>query len=84
MRLHYYQRHRLPEALEKELDLAWHPNVDSSRSLMLVNSHYLRKLFSTVLLRIKGGVPLPGVDAWCLCSFRARLALDGVSWAQGG
>jgi formate dehydrogenase len=28
MRLHYTDRHRLPEALEKELDLAWHPNVE--------------------------------------------------------
>ncbi|MGH6796718.1 MAG: NAD-dependent formate dehydrogenase, partial [Methylocella sp.] len=28
MHLHYYDRHRLPEALEKELNLAWHPNVE--------------------------------------------------------
>src|SRR5579863_5121641 len=28
MHLHYYDRHRLPEAVEKELDLAWHPNVE--------------------------------------------------------
>jgi formate dehydrogenase len=28
MHLHYYARHRLPEAVEKELDLAWHPNVE--------------------------------------------------------
>ena len=28
MHLHYYERHRLPEAVEKELDLAWHPNVE--------------------------------------------------------
>src|SRR6202048_2596915 len=27
MHLHYYDRHRLPEAVEKELNLAWHPNV---------------------------------------------------------
>ncbi len=27
MHLHYYDRHRLPEAVEKDLDLAWHPNV---------------------------------------------------------
>ena len=26
--LHYYDRHRLPQAVEKELDLAWHPNVE--------------------------------------------------------
>jgi hypothetical protein len=29
--------------------------------------------------------PFWGVDALgCLCSLRARMALDGVSWAQGG
>ena len=28
MHLHYYDRHRLSEAVEKELDLAWHPNVE--------------------------------------------------------
>jgi formate dehydrogenase len=28
MRLHYYDRHRLPEAVEKELNLAWHPSVE--------------------------------------------------------
>src|SRR5579872_4068584 len=28
MQLHYYDRHRLPEAVEKELDLAWHTNVE--------------------------------------------------------
>ena len=28
MHLHYYVRHRLPEAVEKELGLAWHPNVE--------------------------------------------------------
>ena len=28
MHLHYYERHRLPEAVEKELNLAWHPNVE--------------------------------------------------------
>ena len=28
MHLHYYDRHRLPAAVEKELDLAWHPNVE--------------------------------------------------------
>jgi formate dehydrogenase len=28
MHLHYTDRHRLPEALEKELDLAWHPNAE--------------------------------------------------------
>jgi formate dehydrogenase len=28
MHLHYTDRHRLPEAVEKELGLAWHPNVD--------------------------------------------------------
>src|SRR5271155_4257317 len=28
VRLHYYDRHRLPEAVEKELNLAWHPNVE--------------------------------------------------------
>jgi formate dehydrogenase len=27
MHLHYYQRHRLPQAIEKELNLPWHPNV---------------------------------------------------------
>jgi formate dehydrogenase len=26
--LHYFDRQRLPEAVEKELDLAWHPNVE--------------------------------------------------------
>src|ERR1700674_59946 len=26
--LHYYDRHRLPEAVEKELNVAWHPNVE--------------------------------------------------------
>ena len=27
----------------------------------------------------------PGIDAFgCLCSLRARSALDGVSWVQGG
>jgi formate dehydrogenase len=28
MHLHYFDRHRLPEAVEKELNLAWHPNVE--------------------------------------------------------
>src|SRR6201988_2675758 len=28
MHLHYYDRHRLPETVEKELDLIWHPSVD--------------------------------------------------------
>ena len=28
MHLHYHDRHRLPEAVEKELDLTWHPNVE--------------------------------------------------------
>jgi formate dehydrogenase len=28
MHLHYYDRHRLSEAVEKELDLVWHPNVE--------------------------------------------------------
>src|SRR5712671_3065530 len=28
MHLHYYDRHRLPKAVEKELDLAWHPDVE--------------------------------------------------------
>ncbi|HTV32577.1 MAG TPA: NAD-dependent formate dehydrogenase [Methylocella sp.] len=26
--LHYFDRHRLPEAVEKELHLSWHPNVE--------------------------------------------------------
>jgi lactate dehydrogenase-like 2-hydroxyacid dehydrogenase len=28
MHLHYYERQRLPEAVENELGLAWHPNVE--------------------------------------------------------
>jgi hypothetical protein len=33
----------------------------------------------------QGGEALPVIDALgCLRSLRARLALDGVSWAQGG
>src|SRR3981081_117386 len=28
MHLHYFDRHRLPEAVEKELNLTWHPNVE--------------------------------------------------------
>jgi hypothetical protein len=33
----------------------------------------------------QGREPLPVFDALgCLYSLRARLALDGVSWAQGG
>src|ERR1700736_3256042 len=28
MHLHYFDRDRLPEAVEKELNLAWHPNVE--------------------------------------------------------
>src|SRR6202048_1102754 len=28
MHLHYYDRHRLPEAVERELSVAWHPNVE--------------------------------------------------------
>jgi formate dehydrogenase len=28
MHLHYYDRYRLPEAVEKELNLTWHPNVE--------------------------------------------------------
>jgi len=28
MRLHYYDRHRLPDSVEKGLGLAWHPNVE--------------------------------------------------------
>ena len=28
MHLHYCDRHRLPAAVEKELDLAWHSNVE--------------------------------------------------------
>ncbi len=32
-----------------------------------------------------GRKALLGIDALgCLCSLRARLALDGVSWVQGG
>src|SRR5208282_1769868 len=33
----------------------------------------------------QGREPLPDVDAFgCLCSLRARSALDGVSWVQSG
>jgi hypothetical protein len=28
MHLNYYDRHRLPDSVEKELDLTWHPNVE--------------------------------------------------------
>ena len=28
MHLHYFERHRLSEAVEKELDLTWHPNLE--------------------------------------------------------
>jgi formate dehydrogenase len=28
MHLHYYDRYRLPEAVEKELNVTWHPNVE--------------------------------------------------------
>ena len=28
MHLHYTDRHRLPEAVEKELNAVWHPNVE--------------------------------------------------------
>ncbi|MGH6837248.1 MAG: NAD-dependent formate dehydrogenase [Methylocella sp.] len=28
MHLHYYDRHRLPAAVEKELNVAWHPSVE--------------------------------------------------------
>jgi len=28
MYLHYYDRHRLPRAVEEELNLVWHPNVE--------------------------------------------------------
>jgi formate dehydrogenase len=28
MHLHYYDRHRLPEAVEKELNVTWHPSVE--------------------------------------------------------
>jgi len=28
MHLHYFDRHRLPEAVERELGLAWHPTVE--------------------------------------------------------
>jgi formate dehydrogenase len=28
MHLHYFDRHRLPQAVEKELNLAWHPTVE--------------------------------------------------------
>jgi formate dehydrogenase len=28
MHLHYTDRHRLPEAVEKELNVAWHPNAE--------------------------------------------------------
>jgi len=28
MHLHYYDRHRLPDSVEKELGLIWHPNVE--------------------------------------------------------
>jgi hypothetical protein len=35
--------------------------------------------------RAKGERLFGGVDALgCLCSLRARSALDGVSWVQGG
>jgi hypothetical protein len=45
------------------------------------NDRYLRILFSN---GVKGG-RLFVVDALgCLCSLRARSALDGVSWVQGG
>ena len=29
MKLHYFDRHRLPEAVERELDLTWHDSVES-------------------------------------------------------
>ena len=29
MKLHYTDRHRLPESVEKELTLTYHPNVES-------------------------------------------------------
>jgi len=29
VKLHYYDKHRLPESVEKELDLTFHPNVES-------------------------------------------------------
>ena len=28
MHLHYFERHRLPETVEKELGLVWHPNLE--------------------------------------------------------
>jgi formate dehydrogenase len=28
MHLHYFDRHRLPEAIEKELNVTWHPSVE--------------------------------------------------------
>jgi formate dehydrogenase len=33
VQLHYFDRHRLPEAVEKELDLHWHANVEDMVSV---------------------------------------------------
>ena len=53
-------------------------NLGASTSM---SDCYLRILFSN---GVKGG-RLFVVDALgCLCSLRARSALDGVSWVQGG
>src|SRR6202795_630171 len=36
MHLHYFDRHRLPEAVEKELNLTWHPNVEDMVKVCVV------------------------------------------------
>ena len=66
------------------------PSVDSTRSprrwgmaavcaLRTAGVDELRSLIG------QGRDPPPGVDAFgCLRSLRARSALDGVSWVQGG
>jgi len=33
MHLHYYDRHRLPDSVEKELNLTWHPGVEDMVSV---------------------------------------------------
>ncbi len=41
MHLHYYDRHRLPEAVEKELNVAWHPNVEDMVQSLRRRHHQL-------------------------------------------
>jgi formate dehydrogenase len=45
VKLHYTDRHRLPKDVEKELDLTYHPNVESMIvcDVVTINAHFTRR-----------------------------------------